>query len=149
VALPSNALDNLTYLLALRRDLSAVLGRFPRDPLALLPEYLVINGGRLKRYRPHLDLGSPEVRGNDTRTRSGIGSRIEIAGRQVRVFAIERASGPRRTVLWLAPALEYWPVRIDHWDRDTRVRLELNGPASMLSRLALGAHTGGPVAGGR
>ena len=93
---PPGTLDKLSYILALMRD----LGRGERDL-----EYTIADGGRrLKRY--------VLTNTGEERIETAIGTFDAAVVRRV------RENGKRRTTLWCARELGFFPVKIVHVERD-------------------------------
>jgi len=93
--LPKGALDKLSYVLALMRDLAD--GK--RDI-----RYEIADGGHLKNYQ--LDVLREE------RIETSLGPLDAIVVRR------ERKGKKRVTTLWCAPALSFLPVKIEHREPD-------------------------------
>jgi len=97
MAIPDNALDKHSLMLAVTADLRA-------DSLA--PAYPVADGGRLKTYR-HERVG-------EERLTTPLGVLDTIKLRRV------RPGRQQDTLFWHAPTLDFFPVRIERRDRNGR-----------------------------
>ena len=94
--IPEGTLDKLSYMLALMRDLRAGQREF---------HYPVNARGKLKTY--HFEVVAEE--------------RIETAFGAMRTLKVERIrnpGNPRETIVWCAPRLRYFPVKIMDRDED-------------------------------
>lgn len=97
--IPEGTLDKLSYMLALMRDLRAGQREF---------HYPVNARGKLKTY--HFEVVSEE--------------RVETALGPMQTLKVERVrnpANPRETVVWCAPRLGYFPVKIMDRDEDGTV----------------------------
>lgn len=104
MAVPEHAQDKLGYMIALMRDLAHGKTTF---------EYPIADGGKLKVYRF-------KVAGHE-QLETALGVQ-----QTVRVQRLHAAGKKRQTILWLAPRLDYAPVRIEHHKGDTVVSLAIN-----------------------
>lgn len=93
--IPTGTLDKLSYLLALMRDLGAGKRNVRYD---------IADGGKLKEYRLHVD-------GSDT-LETSVG-RLEA----LKVIR-ERPGSNRETIIWVAPALGFLPIRVERREAD-------------------------------
>jgi hypothetical protein len=99
---PDGTLDKLVVLLALRQDLASGM----RDP-----SYSVADGGKLKTYRFERK-GDQEIV-----TPAGTWLGVEVAR--------SKDESPADYRLWLAPDLDYLPVRVEREEMGSRFRMDL------------------------
>ena len=89
--IPGNAIDKLSYVIAMMHDLSEGQRVF---------EYLVADGGKLKTYT--LESIGDEM----LKTKIGTVDTVKVLRR--------RSDSKRETTFWCAPLYQYLPVKIEH-----------------------------------
>ena len=95
MAIPDNAIDKMSYVIAMMQGLEAGQRSF---------EYAVADGGKLKQY-------TLEVTGNE-RVATTLGEFDTM------VVLRRRSDSDRETTFWCAPRLRHLPIRVEHREPD-------------------------------